>query len=211
VSVRTRVKICGITRPEDAEKAVELGADAIGLVFCDASPRAVDIREARAVVAAVPAFVSVVGLFVDPKPGQVEVALEALHLDTLQFHGNESPELCRYYERRYVKAVPMGGGVDPHDYVASYPDASGFLFDSHRVGERGGRGEAFDHGAIPGGEVRGLTVAGGLTPDNVADVIRRVRPFAVDVSSGVEARPGEKDRERLARFIAEVERGDRDS
>ncbi|MBK5936264.1 phosphoribosylanthranilate isomerase [Halorhodospira halophila] len=205
--MRTRVKICGITRPEDAATAVELGADAIGLVFCDASPRAVDMKEARAIVAAVPAFVSVVGLFVDPKPGQVEVALEGLHLDTLQLHGDEAPELCRFYERRYVKAVPMGGGVDPQDYVAAYPDASGFLFDSHRLGERGGRGESFDHDTIPGG-VRGLTVAGGLNAENVAGVVRNVRPFAVDVSSGVESEPGIKDRERIARFLAEVERGD---
>ncbi len=207
LSVRTRVKICGVTRAQDAEAAVELGADAIGLVFCDASPRAVDMPEARTIVSAVPAFVSVVGLFVDPKPGQVEVALEGLHLDTLQFHGNESPELCRYYERRYVKAVPMGGGVDPAQYVAAYPDASGFLFDGHRVGERGGRGEQFDHQAIPPG-VQGVTVAGGLTADNVGGIVRQVRPFAVDVSSGVEAEPGIKDRDEIARFIAEVERGD---
>ncbi len=204
--MRTRVKICGITRPEDAEAAVELGADAIGLVFCDVSPRAIDMNEARAVVAAIPAFVSVVGLFVDPRPGEVEVALEGLHLDTLQFHGNESPDLCRYYERRYVKAVPMGGGIEPARYVAAYPDASGFLFDGHRPGERGGRGEMFDHGSIPSG-VRGLTVAGGLHADNVAEVVQRVRPFAVDVSSGVETEPGVKDRELMARFFAEVERG----
>ncbi|MFP4147037.1 MAG: phosphoribosylanthranilate isomerase [Halorhodospira sp.] len=205
--MRTRVKICGITRPEDAEAAVELGADAIGLVFCEASPRAVDMQEARAIVAAVPAFVSVVGLFVDPKPGQVEVAVEGLHLDTLQFHGNEDPALCRYYERRYVKAVPMGGGVDPQAYISAYPDASGFLCDSHRLGELGGRGEAFDHHGIPAG-VRGLTVAGGLDPENVAGVVRAVRPFAVDVSSGVETGPGIKDRDLMARFLAEVERGD---
>ena len=205
--MRTRVKICGVTCPEDAEAAVQLGADAIGLVFCDASPRAVDMKEARAIAAAVPAFVSIVGLFVDPRPGDVEVAVEGLHLDALQFHGNEAPSLCRRFQRRYVKAVPMGSGVDPAAYTADYPDASGFLLDSHRLGELGGRGEAFDHGRIPDG-VRGLTVAGGLNPDNVAAVIRQVRPFALDVSSGVEAAPGIKDQDLMARLFAEVERGD---
>lgn len=208
--MRTRVKICGITRAEDARAAVELGADAIGLAFCDSSPRAVDLSEAREIVAAIPAFVSIVGLFVDPRPGHVEVALEELRLDTLQFHGNEAPQLCGSFGRRYIKAVPMGGGgVEAQNYVESYPGASGFVFDSHRPGERGGRGQQFDHAALPAG-VQGTVVAGGLKPTNVAAVIKNTRPFAVDVSSGVERRPGIKDPELIARFLAEVERGDSD-
>ncbi|MCG5530110.1 phosphoribosylanthranilate isomerase [Halorhodospira halochloris] len=207
--MRTRVKICGITRPEDARAAVEVGADAIGLVFCDRSPRAVDLGEAREIVAEVPAFIAIVGLFVDPRPGYVEVALDELRLDTLQFHGNEPPERCASYGRRYIKAVPMGGGVDPQHYVGCYAGASGFVFDSHKLGERGGSGQLFDHNQLPEG-VQGTIVAGGLRADNVAEVIKRTRPFAVDVSSGVERRPGIKDPELMARFLAEVERGDRD-
>lgn len=205
--MRTRVKICGITRAEDAAAAVELGADAIGLVFADSSPRAVDLQEAREIAAVVPAFVSLVGLFVDPSPEQVRVALDTLRLDNLQFHGAEDPASCASYGRRYIKAVPMGGGVDPAAFAARYPEAGAFLFDSHRLGERGGRGEAFDHSAIPPG-VANIVVAGGLCPENVAEVVQCVRPLAVDVSSGVEASPGVKDRESMARFFAEVQRGD---
>ncbi len=205
-ALRTRVKICGITRPEDAIAAAELGADAIGLVFCEASPRAVDRRMAEAIITALPPFVSVVGLFVDPDRQQVEVALEELRLDLLQFHGDEPPEFCAGFHRRYIKAVPMGGGIDPVAYLARYPGASGFLFDGHAVGELGGRGVGFDHGRLPAAGCRYSVLAGGLTPENVGEVVARVRPFAVDVSSGVEARPGIKDRERMAKFMAEVER-----
>lgn len=207
--MRTRVKVCGIARADDARAAVEVGVDAIGLVFCETSPRAIDLKEAQEIVATVPAFVAIVGLFVDPRPGYVEVALEELRLDTLQFHGNETPELCHSYGRRYIKAVPMGGGVAPQRYVECYAGASGFVFDSHKLGERGGSGQSFDHAALPPG-VRGTIVAGGLNAENVADVIKRTRPFAVDVSSGVERQPGKKDPELMARFLAEVESGDRD-
>lgn len=207
--MRTRVKICGITRAEDARAAVDLGADAIGLAFCDSSPRAVDLKEAREIVADVPAFVSIAGLFVDPRPAHVEVALNELRLDILQFHGNEPADLCSSYGRRYIKAVPMGGGVEPWHYVQAYPSASGFVFDSHKVGERGGSGRTFDHSALPEG-VKGTIVAGGLKAENVAEVVKRTRPFALDVSSGVEQRPGIKDPELISRFLAEVERGDRD-
>ncbi|WP_200192421.1 phosphoribosylanthranilate isomerase [Halorhodospira abdelmalekii] len=205
--MRTRVKICGITRAADARAAVAAGADALGLVFCDSSPRAIDLQQARAIVAEVPAFVALVGLFVDPHPAHVECALESLELDTIQFHGDESPEFCASFGRRYIKAVPMGGGVDPPAYVARYAGASGFVFDSHRLGERGGLGKCFAHEATPEG-VRGTVIAGGLNPTNVAGVIQRMRPFAVDVSSGVEQRPGLKDPGLMARFLAEVQRGD---
>lgn len=204
--MRTRVKICGVTRPEDAIAAAELGADAIGLVFCEASRRAVDRRMAEEIIAALPPFVSVVGLFVDPERQQVEVALEELRIDLLQFHGDEPSDFCGSFHRRYIKAVPMGGGVDPVAYLNRYPGAGGFLFDGHAAGELGGRGVGFDHQRLPAAGCRYSILAGGLTPDNVGEVVAAVRPYAVDVSSGVEARPGIKDRERMAKFMAEVER-----
>jgi phosphoribosylanthranilate isomerase len=217
---RTRVKICGITRVADAEAAAAVGADAIGLVFWPGTPRVVTHAQARAIVAALPPFVSVVGLFVDPEPDAVRAALAAVPLDVLQFHGSEPAALCRMFGRRYVKAIPVKDGVDLLESLSPYGDAAGLLFDAFREGDLpGGTGRAFDWGRLTA-EVRArlhrpLILSGGLTADNVARAIRDVRPWAVDVSSGVEERGadgaprrGIKDPARIAAFVQGVRSAD---
>jgi phosphoribosylanthranilate isomerase len=201
---RTRVKICGITRPEDAAHAALCGADAVGLVFYPASPRAVDVAQARAVVEALPPFVTVVALFVDPAPATVREVLAALPVGLLQFHGDEPPEACEGYGRPYLKAVPMREGVDLAGQARRYASAAGLLLDSYRVGLKGGTGVTFDWSRIPADLGKPLILAGGLTPENVGEAVRRVRPYAVDVSGGVEAAKGVKDPERVAAFIRGV-------
>lgn len=202
--IRTRVKICGITRPEDALAAARAGADAIGLVFYPPSPRAVTRERAREIVQALPPFVSVVGLFVNARPAEVRAVLEAVPIDLLQFHGDEAPEECRRYGRPYIKAVAMAPGVDLQAATRRYADAAGLLLDTHREGVRGGTGEAFDWSRIPPELDKPVILAGGLTPENVAEAVRRVRPYAVDVSSGVEASKGIKDAARIEAFVRGV-------
>lgn len=202
--IRTRVKICGITRPEDALAAARAGADAIGLVFYPPSPRAVTRERAREIVQVLPPFVSVVGLFVNAQPAEVRAALAALPIDLLQFHGDEAPEECRIYGRPYIKAVAMAPGVDLQAVARRYVDAAGLLLDTHREGVRGGTGEAFDWSRIPPGLDRPIILAGGLTLENVAAAVQRVRPYAVDVSSGVEVSKGIKDAARIEAFIRGV-------
>lgn len=202
--IRTRVKICGITRPEDALAAARAGADAIGLVFYPPSPRAVTRERAREIVQVLPPFVSVVGLFVNAQPAEVRAALAALPIDLLQFHGDEAPEECRIYGRPYIKAVAMAPGVDLQAAARRYVDAAGLLLDTHREGVRGGTGEAFDWSQIPPGLDRPIILAGGLTLENVAAAVQRVRPYAVDVSSGVEVSKGIKDAARIEAFIRGV-------
>ncbi len=206
--MRTRIKICGIREPEHARLAGELGVDAIGLVFYARSPRGVGPGEAAAVVAACPPFVTTVGLFLDPEPGLVEHVLEQVPLDLLQFHGDERPEDCRRYGRPYIKAIPMGEGIDARRYAQTYPDARGFLIDSHAAGAAGGTGRVFDWSRWPRGLDRPLILAGGLTPQNVGEAIRRAAPYGVDVSSGVESARGVKDPRRMAAFCREVRRAD---
>lgn len=201
---RTRVKICGITRPEHARAAAGAGADAIGLVFYEPSPRFVTRAQAAAVCAALPPLVSVVGLFVNPAPGEVEAMVEGLPVDLLQFHGEEPPELCAEAGKPYVKAVRVRTRDDVVEAAARYPDARALLLDAHHDALWGGTGRRFDWNAVPGDAGHPIILAGGLTPENVAGAIRFVRPFAVDVSGGVESAPGEKDPERMARFIEEV-------
>lgn len=205
----TRIKICGMTRPEDARSAAHWGADAIGLVFHDASPRAVDAETARAVVAALPPFVTAVGLFLDADAARVRSVLEAVPLDTLQFHGREPADLCRAFGRPYIKAIGMAGMVDVADQARMYPDARGLLVDSHMPGQVGGTGEAFAWDRLPAQRAFGLILAGGLLPDNIAEAVTTVRPDAVDVSTGVEQSRGIKDDGRIRDFIEEVRRGDR--
>lgn len=202
--IRTRVKICGITRPEDALAAARAGADAIGLVFYPPSPRAVTRERAREIVQVLPPFVSVVGLFVNAQPAEVRAALAALPIDLLQFHGDEAPEECRIYGRPYIKAVAMAPGIDLQAVARRYVDAAGLLLDTHREGVRGGTGEAFDWSQIPPGLDRPIILAGGLTLENVAAAVQRVRPYAVDVSSGVEVSKGIKDAARIEAFIRGV-------
>ena len=202
--MRTRVKICGITRPEDALAAARAGADAIGLVFYAKSPRAVTMAEAQGVLRALPPFVTTVGLFVDAVPDDIREVLQSVSLDLLQFHGNEAPGQCRMYGRPYVKAVRMRETTDLTAVARSYHDAAGLLVDTYVEGMPGGTGRAFDWSRLPSSLSRPLILAGGLTPDNVAEAVGRVRPWAVDVSGGVESAPGVKDAARIEAFIRGV-------
>ena len=202
--MRTRVKICGITRIEDALVAAQAGADAIGLVFAQASPRCVSVAEAAAICRALPPFVSVVGLFVDADAAQVTQALGRVPLDLLQFHGSETPQFCRQFNRPYIKAIAMREGIDVHAEDRAFADAAGLLLDAHVAGLSGGSGKTFDWSRVPRGLARPIVLAGGLTPGNVADAIRQVRPYAVDVSSGVEQARGVKDAGKIAAFIEAV-------
>ena len=206
--MRTRVKICGLTTVEQAGEAAALGVDAIGLVFAPESPRYVEPARALAIAEALPPFVTAVGLFMNAEVAMVDKVLEQVPLDLLQFHGDEAPDYCRAFGRPYLKAVPMGGGVDPLAYAAEFGDAKGFLLDGHAAGEPGGSGMAFDWTAMPRTLAKPVILAGGLTPDNVAEAIRRARPYGVDVSSGVESAKGIKDAAKMAAFMRGVTEGD---
>ena len=201
---RTRVKICGITRPEQARAAAGAGADAIGLMFYEPSPRFVTRARAAAVCAVLPPLVSIVGVFVNPEPREVEAVVEGLPVDLLQFHGEEPPELCAGTGRPYVKAVRVRTRDDIVEAAARYADARALLLDAYHDALWGGTGRRFDWNVVPGDAGHPIILAGGLTPENVAGAIRLVRPFAVDVSGGVESAPGEKDPERMERFMKEV-------
>jgi phosphoribosylanthranilate isomerase len=202
--VRTRIKICGITRPEDARMAVESGADAIGLVFYAPSPRSIGLEQARAIIAAVPPFVTTVGLFVDPAPDEVESVLRLCSLGLLQFHGDEAPDFCRGFGLPYIKAARVRADADLVQYLSRHHTAQGWLLDAYNDQLYGGTGEAFDWKLIPRDLARPVILSGGLTPDNVGAAVRRVRPWAVDVCSGVEAAKGVKDAAKIAAFIAGV-------
>jgi len=205
----TRIKICGITRPEDAIAAADAGVDAIGLVFYPPSPRAVEPEAARAIVWALPPFVTATGLFLDADRERIDAVLSAVPLGLLQFHGREDAAFCRSFDRPYIKAVGMADGGDPAEVARAWPDAAGLLADSHSPGEAGGTGKRFPWDRLAGERDYRLILAGGLDPDNVCSAVRTVRPDAVDVSSGVEQSPGCKDAARIQRFIEEVRRGDR--
>ena len=204
----TAVKICGITRLEDALAAVRAGAHAIGLVFCRASPRCVAPAEAGAIIRALPPFITTVGLFVDAPAAEVSSTLAQAPVQLLQFHGAERPDYCRQFRRPYVKAVRMRPGVDLLQYARDYHDARALLLDAYVEGLHGGSGVAFDWSLIPSGLPLPVILSGGLTAGNVGDAVRRVRPCAVDVSSGVESGKGIKDAARIAAFIAGVRNAD---
>lgn len=201
-----RVKICGITGADDARVAVDAGADALGFNFHEASPRHVTAGQAARIVEGLPPFVTTVALFVDPSPGQVRQVLDEVRFDLLQFHGAESPDLCGSFGAPYLKACAVGDGFDIEALATRYSDARGLLLDACVEGRTGGTGATFDWALWPRGYPRPLILAGGLTPDNVVAAIRATRPFAVDVSSGVELSPGRKDPRRVRRFIEEVHR-----
>lgn len=203
--MRTRVKICGLTREADVASAVEAGADAVGLVFHRASPRFVDREQALRLCRAVPAFVSVVGLFLDEDAEWVREVIDAVPLELLQFHGTESPAYCRSFGRRYIKALGLGGGAGA-DGVQGHDEAVGILLDAHAPGQQGGTGQRLDWTRIPRLGPRPWVLAGGLNAANVAEAVRTARPYAVDVSSGVEVSPGVKDPEKIIAFIDEVNR-----
>lgn len=205
-TARTRVKFCGLTRPEDVDAAVAAGADALGFVLWPGSQRAVDEARLAALAERVPAFVTRVGLFVDQDPALVERC--AGHLDLLQFHGEESPATCARAGRPWIKALRMRDGLDLDAAAEAYRGARGLLLDAYRPGVPGGTGETFDWSRIPAGLAKAVILAGGLTPDNVAEAIATVAPLAVDVSGGVEAAPGIKDARRMAAFLEAVRAGD---
>ena len=202
--MRTRVKICGITRIEDAMAAAQAGADAIGFVFDLKSPRHVTPDQAHAIARQLPPFVTVVGLFVNAAPDMIESVLSRVPLDLLQFHGSETPQQCRRYHRPYIKAIPMQPDVDLHEKARLYADAEGLVLDTAVAHVAGGSGQSFDWNLVPRDLGKPVILAGGLTPENVAEAVRTVRPFAVDVSSGVEQNKGIKDAGKIMAFIDAV-------
>lgn len=206
--MRTRIKICGITRAEDALVAAKAGADAIGLVFVEQSPRHVTPETAAALRRGLPPFVSVVALFVNADAAKVRAVIDQVRPDLLQFHGEEQPEFCRAFAFPYVKAARVRPGMDLLQYAARYADAQGLLLDAYTPGVHGGTGERFDWSLIPRDLDRPIVLAGGLEPGNVGEAVRQVRPWAVDVSSGVEAAKGVKDAAKIAAFIREVSNAD---
>jgi len=204
---RTRVKVCGLTQPEDALAAAEAGVDAIGLVFYLHSSRAVTVAQAKAVLAVLPPFVSTVGLFVNAETAEVRQVLGEVPLDLLQFHGDETPDYCASFGRPWLKALRMKPGLDLAMASQRYSGACGILLDAWHPEQYGGTGQTFDWSALrPLQQRTRIVLAGGLNPGNVAQAIRTVRPWAVDVSSGVETAPGLKSAELIQQFISEVQR-----
>lgn len=202
--MRTRVKFCGITRIEDALAAARLGADAIGLVFYEASPRYVTLEQAQEITRVLPPFVTAVGLFVDVLERQIRAAIESCRVQVLQFHGDEPAATYAAFGRPYIKAIRMAADIDLHAEQGAYPDAAGFLLDSYVPGKAGGSGETFDWRRIPQNLQKPVILAGGLTAQNVQQAISLVHPYAVDVSSGVEKTKGIKDIEKMTAFIRSV-------
>jgi phosphoribosylanthranilate isomerase len=200
----TRIKICGITREQDLLAVANSGADAIGLVFYEKSPRHVCLQKAVSLVHVAPPFVTVVGLFVNPTVEYVREVLGQVSLDVLQFHGEESPDFCAQFAKPYLKAIRVKAGVDLVQCAALYSGAQGLLLDAYVEGTQGGTGESFDWALIPQNLPLPVILSGGLHADNVAAAIKQVRPYAVDVSSGVEAAKGIKDAAKIAAFIKEV-------
>ncbi|CAA9892763.1 N-(5'-phosphoribosyl)anthranilate isomerase [Candidatus Methylobacter favarea] len=207
--MRTRVKICGFTRVEDAVCAALSGVDAIGLVFYPPSPRNIDIDQAVKIVNALPAFATVVALFVDEQESRIREVLEKVAIDCLQFHGNESAEACRMYGKRYIKALRMQPGIEIDDVARHYHDASALLLDAYHPAAKGGTGSRFDWDLIPGHRELPVILAGGLAIDNARQAVQKVRPYALDVSSGVEVEKGIKDAAKMAAFLNEVYESDR--
>jgi phosphoribosylanthranilate isomerase len=205
---RTRIKICGIREAAHARVAADAGADAIGLVFYPPSPRHLALPDAAAIVAALPPFVAAVGLFVNPSEAEVRAVLSAVALDLLQFHGDESPQFCAGFGKPFVRVVRMEAQTDLLEYAQRFSRAKALILDAHVPGQAGGTGQTFDWEAIPRDLPIPLILSGGLTSTNVARAVREVRPWAVDVSSGVEASRGLKDPRKIVEFIRSVQRED---
>lgn len=210
--VRTRVKICGITRQQDALAAVNAGADAIGLVFYPPSPRAIDAQTAAQICRALPPLVDKVGLFVNASVSEVEQVLAAVPLSLIQFHGDETPEFCEQFGKTYIKAVRLADAGEARqqalDAIAAHSNAAGVLIDSYKPGTPGGTGTTFDWSTLPDTITQPIILAGGLSAENVSVAIDTVQPYAVDVSSGVEAEPGIKDSARIDAFMRAVGQSD---
>lgn len=205
--MKTRIKICGLTREEDVDAAVAAGADAIGFVFYPPSPRYVTLQRAAELTKRIPPFVDVVGLFVNEVPELVQAACDALPINVLQFHGDEDGAYCRQFARPYLRAARVRPGLDLVEFARSFSDSRGLLLDAFVEGYGGG-GHVFDWTLIPPGLPGYLVLSGGLAADNVGDAVRRVRPVAVDVSSGVEMSKGIKDHSKIAAFVAAVRKAD---
>ncbi len=205
--MKTRIKICGLTREADVDAAVAAGADALGFVFYPPSPRYVTPQRAAELASRVPPFVDVVGLFVNEAPEAVRAACATLPINVLQFHGDEDAAYCRQFSRPYLRAARVRPGLDLVEFAGSFPDARGLLLDAFVEGYGGG-GHVFDWTLIPPDLPSYLVLSGGLTADNVGEAVRRVRPVAVDVSSGVEAGKGIKDHSKIAAFVAAVRKAD---
>ena len=199
-----RIKICGITRPEDARKAAELGVDAIGLVFSAASKRAVTLEQAKKIVAALPPFVSVVALFVNETAETIRETLRQVPIDIIQFHGDEDDEFCRQFDRPYLKAIRVQSASDIEAAQTRFPNARALLFDAYHPNEYGGTGLSFDWTLLPDNLTKPWILAGGLTPQNIAAAIQTSNAAAVDVSGGVESAGGIKDEAKMAAFIQAV-------
>lgn len=204
--MKIRCKMCGITRPEDAQQAAALGVDAIGLVFFSGSKRAVSSQQAQAVVQALPPFVSAVGLFVNATAEEVQTVLNQVPLDVLQFHGDEPAAFCRQFHRPYIKAVRVGCVADIQNAAQSYPDARALLFDASVNGQYGGTGQTFDWRLLPENINRPWILSGGLNPDNITQAIAATSAVAVDISSGIEAAPGIKDAAKMMALMEGINR-----
>ncbi|MGR9100772.1 MAG: phosphoribosylanthranilate isomerase [Gammaproteobacteria bacterium] len=207
--MRTRVKICGITRVEDGVFAAQSGVDAIGLVFYTPSPRNVGLNRAVEIVKALPPFVTVVALFVDETERRIRQVLDTVHVGLIQFHGEEPADYCRSFGKPYIKAVGMRDDIDIYDLASEYHDAAGLLLDAYHPMVKGGTGSRFDWDRIPTQCTLPIILAGGLNVENAREAVRRVKPYALDVSSGVEAGKGIKDAEKITVFMKEVYEGDR--
>lgn len=207
--MKTRIKICGITRAEDAHRAVELGAHALGFVFYGGSPRCISVTAASAIIKELPPYVTAVALFVNPEPADVIAALVTKAIGVLQFHGDETDNFCCQFGHPYVKALRVAPGVDLLECERTFAGASGLLLDASVPGSFGGTGQTFDWQCIPRDIAKPVILSGGLNPDNVYEAVRQVQPWAVDVSSGVEtATKGVKDALKLKAFMSEVCRAD---
>jgi phosphoribosylanthranilate isomerase len=202
----TRIKFCGLTRLEDVRLAAGLGVDAVGFVMTRKSKRYIAPAAAARLRDAVPPYIATVALVMDDEPAYIDEVLRVLRPDMLQFHGNESDDECATYGVRYTKAIAMGEGAAALQRLHDFPRAAGLLLDGHGLGEQGGSGQRFDWSLMPKDLAQPLILAGGLTPDNVAEALRVARPWAVDVSSGIESSPGIKDRAKMECFISAVRR-----
>lgn len=202
--MRTRVKICGITRVEDALAAVNAGADAIGLVFYAPSPRCVSVAQAQKIVAAIPPFVSVVGLFVNAPTAEIQFILSQVRLDIIQYHGDETPDVCKQINLPYYKAIRVKADTNLLQYALEFESAKALLLDTYTEAAFGGTGQVFDWNLIPKNMTKPVILAGGLTAENVVHAIKQVQPYAVDVSGGVEVVKGIKDIAKIAAFMQGV-------
>lgn len=209
--MRTRVKICGITRTDDVKLAVNAGVDALGLVFYDKSPRFITNQQAIEISQAIPSFVSCVALFKDADEQQIEAVLNVVNVDLIQFHGSETVEFCEQFSRPYIKALGMKGSNCDVNYLIAkaeeYYTAKALLLDGHAPGEAGGTGETFDWATLTSAgntTMQSIILAGGLTPDNIKSAIKIAHPYAVDISSGVESSPGIKDKTKVDAFMQQV-------